>query len=84
MVVHGNNLLVHGGTGLPFGTDLSNAVTRCNLLTLQWMELKPPRNERNPGDCKPEPGYGQVKGLFTLLYRCTNTNNEFIVVIKSI
>ncbi|XP_074645781.1 kelch domain-containing protein 10-like [Tubulanus polymorphus] len=36
----GNNLLVHGGTGTPFGYSSSNQLYACNLRTLQWVNIQ--------------------------------------------
>ena len=39
VAIHGNVLIVYGGTGDPFGADLSNSIYLCNLKNLVWKRL---------------------------------------------
>lgn len=53
VVLHGNNLLVFGGTGIPFGESNGNDVHVCNVKYKRWALLS----------CrgkKPSRIYGQV------------------------
>lgn len=52
-VIHGNNLLVFGGTGIPFGENNSNDVHVCNVQYRRW-------NLLNCRGNKPNKIYGQV------------------------
>ena len=53
-VLHGNNLLVFGGTGIPFGENNGNDVHVCNVQYKRW-------NLLNCRGKKPNRIYGQVK-----------------------
>lgn len=53
-VLHGNNLLVFGGTGIPFGENNGNDVHVCNVKYKRWSLL-------NCRGKKPNRIYGQVK-----------------------
>lgn len=55
-VLHGNNLLVFGGTGIPFGENNSNDVHVCNVQYRRW-------NLLNCKGKKPNKIYGQVPFL---------------------
>lgn len=52
-VLHGNNLLVFGGTGIPFGENNGNDVHVCNVKYKRWSLL-------NCRGKKPNRIYGQV------------------------
>ncbi|XP_008409657.1 kelch domain-containing protein 10-like [Poecilia reticulata] len=52
-VLHGNNLLVFGGTGIPFGENNSNDVHVCNVQYRRW-------NLLNCKGKKPNKIYGQA------------------------
>lgn len=52
-VLHGNNLLVFGGTGIPFGENNGNDVHVCNVRYKKWSLL-------NCRGKKPNRIYGQV------------------------
>ena len=39
-MLDGHNLLVFGGTGVPFGEAASNQLHVCNLRRLQWKHIK--------------------------------------------
>ena len=52
-VMHGNNLLVFGGTGIPFGENNGNDVHVCNIHYKRW-------NLLNCRGQKPNRIYGQV------------------------
>lgn len=52
-VLHGNNLLVFGGTGIPFGENNGNDVHVCNVQYKRW-------NLLNCRGKKPNKIYGQV------------------------
>ncbi|KAJ0057367.1 hypothetical protein NL108_005288, partial [Boleophthalmus pectinirostris] len=52
-VLHGNNLLVFGGTGIPFGENNSNDVHVCNVKYKRWSLL-------NCRGKKPNRIYGQA------------------------
>lgn len=52
-VLHGNNLLVFGGTGIPFGENNGNDVHVCNVKYKRWSLL-------NCQGKKPNRIYGQV------------------------
>lgn len=53
-VLHGNNLLVFGGTGIPFGENNGNDVHVCNVKYKRWSLL-------NCRGKKPNRIYGQVQ-----------------------
>lgn len=53
-VLHGNNLLVFGGTGIPFGENNGNDVHVCNVKYKRWSLL-------NCRGKKPNRIYGQVE-----------------------
>ncbi|XP_059843028.1 kelch domain-containing protein 10 isoform X4 [Hypanus sabinus] len=53
VVLHGNNLLVFGGTGVPFGESSGNDVHVCNINYKRWALL-------NCRGEKPNPIYGQA------------------------
>ena len=55
--MHGNNLLVFGGTGIPFGENNGNDVHVCNVKYKRWSLL-------NCRGKKPNRIYGQVRYLF--------------------
>ncbi|MEQ2190611.1 hypothetical protein XENOCAPTIV_002017 [Xenoophorus captivus] len=55
-VLHGNNLLVFGGTGIPFGENNSNDIHVCNVQYRRW-------NLLNCKGKKPNKIYGQVSFL---------------------
>lgn len=57
-VLHGNNLLVFGGTGIPFGENNGNDVHVCNVKYKRWSLL-------NCRGKKPNRIYGQVKTVHT-------------------
>jgi len=52
-VLHGNYLVVYGGTGVPFGGCSSNKMNVCDLRTLTWMKVDV------TGEA-PTPQYGQA------------------------
>lgn len=52
-VFHGNNLLVFGGTGIPFGENNGNDVHVCNVQYKRW-------NLLSSRGKKPNKIYGQV------------------------
>lgn len=52
-VLHGNNLLVFGGTGIPFGENNGNDVHVCNVQYKRW-------NLLSCRGKKPNKIYGQV------------------------
>lgn len=56
-VLHGNNLLVFGGTGIPFGENNGNDVHVCNVKYKRWSLL-------NCRGKKPNRIYGQVRTNF--------------------
>ncbi|CAF0839649.1 unnamed protein product [Brachionus calyciflorus] len=39
-ILHGNSIVVFGGTGFPFGENLSNNLYICNLNTLVWKKYE--------------------------------------------
>lgn len=53
VVLHGNNLLVFGGTGIPFGESNGNDVHVCNVKYKRWALF-------NCRGKKPNRIYGQV------------------------
>lgn len=55
-VLHGNNLLVFGGTGIPFGENNGNDVHVCNVQYKRW-------NLLNCRGKKPNKIYGQVNSF---------------------
>uniref|UniRef100_A0A8C7ZEZ3 Kelch domain-containing protein 10 n=1 Tax=Oryzias sinensis TaxID=183150 RepID=A0A8C7ZEZ3_9TELE len=55
-VIHGNNLLVFGGTGIPFGENNSNDVHVCNVQYRRW-------NLLNCRGNKPNKIYGQAMAI---------------------
>eukprot|EP00064_Thunnus_orientalis_P012609 superscaffoldBa00001954_g12644 len=61
-VFHGNNLLVFGGTGIPFGENNGNDVHVCNVQYKRW-------NLLNCRGKKPNKIYGQVT-VFVAFYNC--------------
>ncbi len=40
MLLHGNSLIVYGGTGYPFGSTTGDSIHICNLKTLEWKKLE--------------------------------------------
>ncbi|CAM1328959.1 KLHDC10 (predicted) [Pycnogonum litorale] len=52
-VLLNNQMLIYGGTGVPFGSSSSNKLTICNLKTMEW-HLVPTHGE------SPEQRYGQA------------------------
>ncbi|KAJ8680261.1 hypothetical protein QAD02_016048 [Eretmocerus hayati] len=67
VVLRGNSLIVHGGTGLPFGENCNNNVYICNLNTGEMVRIPA------TGDF-PDPQYGQAtccEGLY--LYTVAGT-----------
>ncbi len=58
-VLHGNNLLVFGGTGIPFGENNGNDVHVCNVQYKRW-------NLLNCRGKKPNKIYGQVTVFVSL------------------
>lgn len=66
-LLHGRNLLVFGGTGVPFGDAASNQLHACNLNTLQWSHVE------CEGD-KPIRLYGHVS-IATVAYDSPNYYN---------
>jgi hypothetical protein len=39
MTLYGHNIIVFGGTGVPFGQDTSNSIYLLNMHTLLWKKL---------------------------------------------
>ncbi|KAF7495094.1 Kelch domain-containing protein 10 [Sarcoptes scabiei] len=75
VMIDANQLLVYGGSGIPFGYVNSNKMYICNLENLSWSrvsytnELSNPNNitENSENNDVPEAGYGQA-----LVYDSTN------------
>lgn len=65
-VLHGNNLLVFGGTGIPFGENNGNDVHVCNVQYKRW-------NLLSCRGKKPNKIYGQVT-VFVSGMRCTDVS----------
>lgn len=70
-VLHGNNLLVFGGTGIPFGENNGNDVHVCNVKYKRWSLL-------NCRGKKPSRIYGQVTWEVLVLdeSRCQTHNTS--------
>lgn len=62
-VFHGNNLLVFGGTGIPFGENNGNDVHVCNVQYKRW-------NLLNCRGKKPNKIYGQVCLSVIVMWLC--------------
>ncbi|CAG7822338.1 unnamed protein product [Allacma fusca] len=52
-VMHGDYMVVFGGTGVPFGTSSSNKMSICDLRTLKWQRV-------HTTGTPPSPQYGQA------------------------